>query len=233
MTDHHVGRLSRLDTCLLSDALAAEAIPGTLSGLVPVAAGRSFAGRASTVDLGPAGPATAGARHLGTAALDAAVPGTVIVVAHHGVAGVAGWGGILSRGAVRAGVAGIVVDGAVRDVDEIRELGLAVHAAAVTPRSARGTVVERGWNRPVDVQGVTVTPGDLVRADGSGVVVVPASMAGRVLDTAERLAEREAAMAAAVQDGIAMSQVMGAAYERAIQAQFHTATKGPDDHDST
>ncbi|TDD38175.1 RraA family protein [Actinomadura sp. KC06] len=227
MTDHDVGRLSRLDTCLLSDALAAESVPGVPSGLVPVIAGRSFAGRAVTVDLGPAGSAdpagsaTAAVRHLGTAALDAAAPGTVIVVAHHGMTSVAGWGGILSRGAVRAGVAGIVVDGAVRDVDEIHELGLAVHAAAVTPRSARGTVVERGWNCEIDVQGVTVAPGDLVRADGSGVVIVPASVAGRVLDTAERLAEKEAAMAAAVQDGVAMSQVMGAAYEGAIQARPH------------
>jgi 4-hydroxy-4-methyl-2-oxoglutarate aldolase len=220
MTDSHIVRMSRLDACVLSDALAAEGVPGTLSGLGPVAGTRSFTGRAITVDLEPASEsAPESARHLATAALDSAGPGHVIVVAHHGITAVAAWGGILSQGAMRAGVEGVVVDGAVRDVDETRDLGLPVHAATVTLRSARGTVVERGWGCDVDIQGVMVTPGDLVRADGSGVAIVPAKLADKILAVAERLAGKESAMAAAVRAGVPMSEVMGAAYERSVKAR--------------
>lgn len=228
MTDRQLSRLSALDTCVLSDALTAEGLPGTLSGLGPVAGNRSFAGRAVTVDLGPATAAVT-SRHLCTAAIDSAGPGAVIVVAHHGVTEAAGWGGVLSQGAVRAGVEGVVVDGAVRDVDETRELKLSVHAAAVTPRSARGVVVEHGWGCEVDVQGITVAPEDLVRADGSGVVIVPAAKADQILAVAERLAEKERAMAAAVRAGISMSEVMGADYEQALHSSSGTNQGGTTD----
>ncbi|WP_028925811.1 RraA family protein [Pseudonocardia acaciae] len=219
MTDAAPDRLSRLDTCVLSDALDVHGIDGVLAGPSPVAGARPFVGRALTVDLAPATPAGGGGRHLGTAAVDAAGPDHVIVVAHHGETAVAGWGGVLSQGAARRGVAAVVVDGAVRDADEIRELGLAVYATAVTPRSARGRVVERAWNRPVALGSVTVAPGDYLRGDGSGIVVIPAARLDQVLATAEDLHARERDMTAAVRAGAPLGQVMGAAYERALDPE--------------
>jgi regulator of RNase E activity RraA len=168
-------RLSRLDACAVSDALDALSLPGAALGLHAVSAPRLVAGPVITVDLTEAGTHSADSpaspaprRHLGTAAVDAASPGDVIVVAHHGRADVAGWGGVLSAGASRKGVAGVIADGAVRDVDQAARYGLPVYATAAVPRTARGRVTERAWNVPVTTADVVVRSGDYVIADGSG-----------------------------------------------------------------
>jgi 4-hydroxy-4-methyl-2-oxoglutarate aldolase len=152
-------------------------------------------------------------RHLGTAAIEAAQPGDVIVVAAGGRIDAAGWGGILSLAAVTRHVRGVIVDGACRDVDESAELGLPVFALAATPRTARGRQTEVAWDVPVLIGGISVEPGDLVVADGSGVVFLPAGRAAEIIAATERIAAREAAMAARVRDGEPVSQVMSADYE--------------------
>lgn len=210
----HVRRLRGLDTCAVSDALDRHGITGAVVGLRSLAADRPVAGRAVTVLLGPPpGPAGQPVRHLGTAAVDAAGPDEVIVVAHQGRTDCAGWGGLLSRAAAARGVAGIVVDGAARDLAEAREAGLPVHAWTGTPVTARGRAVEHSWGEPVDLAGIPVRPGDLVLADEGGVVVVPADRADEVLATAERIAATEAVMAAAINAGTPVSDVMGKSYE--------------------
>jgi regulator of RNase E activity RraA len=161
----------------------------------------------------PPGPAAQPVRHLGTAAVDASGPDDVIVVAHQGRTDCAGWGGLLSRAAAMRHIEGVVVDGAARDLREARDVGLPVHALAETPVTARGRAVEHGWDEPVQLAGITVRPGDLVLADPGGVVVLPGDHADEVLDTAERIAATEAAMAAAIQSGTPVSDVMGKSYE--------------------
>ncbi|MGH3301865.1 MAG: RraA family protein [Streptosporangiaceae bacterium] len=182
------------------------------------AAGRHLgtAGR----NLGAAGRhlGTAG-RHLGTAAIEAAEPGDVIVVAAGGRVDAAGWGGVLSLAAMVRGVRGVIVDGACRDVDESATLGLPVYALAAVPATARGRQAEVGWNTPVDVAGVRVSPGDLVVADGSGVVFVPAGRAGDVVAAAERIAAREAAMAGRLRAGEPASAVLSADYEDMLSGE--------------
>jgi regulator of RNase E activity RraA len=210
-------RLRRLDTCAVSDALDRLSLSGVLRGVRPLtgpAAARTLAGRAVTVQLGPAeAGALRSGRHLGTAAADAAGPDDVILVAHEGRTDCAGWGGLLSRAAARRGVAAIVVDGAVRDVPEAQEADLAVHGLLATPVSARGRVVEQSWGERVVAAGVAVAPGDLVLADGNGVVVVPADRAESVLAAADEIAAAEQAMAQAIGAGLPVSQVMGTSYE--------------------
>jgi len=210
-----VTRLRTLDSCAVSDALDRHGIRGVLDGLGPVAARGIMAGRAVTVQLGPP-PAPLSdhpARHLGTATIDTSGPEDVVVVAHQGRTDCAGWGGLLSRAAARRGVAGIVVDGAVRDLAEARATGLRVHARASTPVTARGRAVEHAWGRPVQLSGVVIHPGDLVLADEGGAVVVPLSRAEDVLATAERIAATEAAMAEAIDAGMPVSAVMNKSYE--------------------
>jgi 4-hydroxy-4-methyl-2-oxoglutarate aldolase len=213
--DTSLARLRALDTCAVSDALDALGLPGAALGIHSVSGRHRVVGRAVTMDLVEAGEATS-PRHLGTAAVDASGTGDVIVVAHRGRTGVSGWGGVLSRGAVRNGVEGVIVDGAVRDVDEATDLGLPVFAAARVPVTARGRVVERAWNVDVEVSGVAVAPGDLVIADGSGVVFVPASAADAVLARAEAISARERAMVDRVRGGAPMVEVMGADYENLL-----------------
>jgi 4-hydroxy-4-methyl-2-oxoglutarate aldolase len=154
-------------------------------------------------------------RHLCTAAVDAAGPGKVIVISH-GRTDVAGWGGILSMGAARNAVEGVVIDGACRDVDESRTFGLTVYAKAAVPVTARGRIQELDWNVPVAFGSVKVTPGDLVLADASGVVFVPLVRAEEIIALAEQIAAREKLMMAEVARGKPMSEVMGANYENML-----------------
>jgi regulator of RNase E activity RraA len=213
-------RLSRLDSCAVSDALDSLSLPGVALGLRAVSLPRLVAGPVVTVDLTAAaderdtdasGPAPR--RHLGTAAVDAASPGDVIVVAHHGRADVAGWGGVLSAGASRKGVAGVIVDGTVRDVDQAAGYGLPLYATGAVPRTARGRVSERAWNVPVTIAGVPVRPGDYVIADGSGVVFVARDRAEDVLAKAEAISLAEGLMAARALSGEPMTEVMNHDYE--------------------
>jgi regulator of RNase E activity RraA len=219
-------RLARLDSCAVCDALDSLALPGAALGLHALSTPRLIAGRVITVDLAPVttkaaastapGEAGAGAalpRHLGTAAVDAASPGDVIVVAHHGRTDVAGWGGILSAGAVSKSIAGVIVDGAARDIDQAAGYGLPIYAAAAVPRTARGRVTERDWNIPVTIAGVAVRPGDYVIADGSGVVFVRRDHATAVLAKAELITKAEELMAARALAGDPMTDVMSNDYE--------------------
>ena len=209
-----VNRLRALDTCAVSDALDKHGIAGVVEGLRPLAAQRPVAGRAVTVLLGPPpGRASLPKRHLGTAAVDASGPGDVIAIAHQGRADCAGWGGLLSRAAAARGIEGVVVDGAARDLREAAEAGLSVFARTVTPVTARARAVEISWGERVELAGIPVAPGDLVLADSGGVVVVPAAHAEAVVATAELIAATEAAMAAAIEAGTPVSEVMGKTYE--------------------
>jgi 4-hydroxy-4-methyl-2-oxoglutarate aldolase len=77
--------------------------------------------------------------------------------------------------------------------------------------------VEKGTNVPITVWGTNVTPGDFVIADRSGVVFIAAADIDRVLDAAEAIAAREAAMAKALLAGTAPSAVMGGNYENLLK----------------
>ncbi|MEO3858186.1 RraA family protein [Acrocarpospora sp. B8E8] len=207
-----------LGTCALSDALDAMGLPGVLPGVRALSGVPAVAGRAVTVRLGPAGDGVP-ARHLCTSAVDSAGPGQVVVVAHPGPyegAAPAGWGGILSLAAHRRGIEGVVVGGPVRDVDEARQLGFGVFGRAPTPVTARGRVVETGWDEPIVIGEVTVRPGDLVVADENGVVVAPADRLPELLARARAIVSREAAIAAAVRAGVPVAEAMGRDYEEML-----------------
>lgn len=208
-----MARLLKLDTCAVSDSLDRLGLRGVALGIAPTAPPARIAGRVVTcklVDRDVENATTA--RHLGTASIEAANPGDVIVI-EHGRLDCAGWGGILSAAAKTKGVAGVVVDGAVRDIDEARELDFPVFARAATPMTARNRIVEESFNAPVIIGRVPVNPGDLVLADGSGVCFLPAARAAEVIAGAESIAGREGKMKQAVMAGDRVSEVMGRDYE--------------------
>lgn len=211
-----VARLQKLDTCAVSDALDKLGIKGVALGIRPMTTTIRIAGQAVTVKLKPKGNEES-TRHLGTAAIQAAQPGDVIVVEHGRRDYAAGWGGILSNAAKVKGVSGVVVDGAVRDVDESRGLEFPVFATTAVPLTARGRVIEESFNEPVDINGITVRPGDLVLADGSGVLFIAADKAEQVIAAAEEIAAREAEMTKAVLAGDSVVEVMGRNYETMLK----------------
>jgi RraA family protein len=123
-------------------------------------------------------------------ALDIAEPGDVLVVNGQGDTTRALLGGLLARRARNLGLAGIVVDGAVRDVDEIESVGLPVFARASTPAGPyKNGPAEVGL--PVACGGVVCSPGDIVCGDADGVAVVPHARAGQVADAIARIIQHE------------------------------------------
>ncbi len=213
--DQWVERLAKLDTCAVSDAQDKLGIKGTVIGILPLYETGRIAGRAVTFKLKSKGNETT-TRHLGTTAVEAADPGDIIVCDHRGRTDVAGWGGILSTAARTRGVAGVIIDGASRDVDEAKGLGLPLFARAAVPLTARGRIVEESANEPIEIGGVSLAPGDYIIADNSGVVVVPQDRVAEVVPEAENIVAREQAMAADVMAGKSVVEVMGINYEQML-----------------
>lgn len=123
-------------------------------------------------------------------ALDIAQPGDVLVVNGQGDTTRALLGGLIARRARMRGLAGIVVDGAVRDVDEIESSGLPVFARASTPAGPyKNGPAEVGL--PVACGGVVCSPGDIVCGDADGVAIVPQARAARVADAVADILRHE------------------------------------------
>jgi len=210
-------RLARLDSCAVSDALDKLGLAGAAAGIHRLSTDRRISGRVVTVKLDRDTGQPAASRHLGTSAIEASHPGDVIVVEQRTGIDAAAWGGVLSLGASLKGVAGVIIDGPTRDVDEARAHDFAVFARDHTARTARGRIVETGTNVPVTVGDIPVAPGDFVVADGSAVVFVRAQDIDRVLDAAEAIAAREAGMADSLRAGAPITQVMGKNYETMLK----------------
>jgi regulator of RNase E activity RraA len=217
MSNPYVQRLRRLDACAVSDALDKLRLPGVVTGL-PQRSGRGrIAGRAVTMKVGPGTPPPGPPRHLGCSAIEAAGPDAVIVVEQRSGIEAGCWGGLLTLGAKVRGVAGVIADGPLRDVDEAVAYEFPIFSRSLTSLTARGRVVELGTQVPVQVGSVEVTPGDYVLADQSAVIFIAARDIERVLDAAETIVAKEAAMAKAIAAGTPIGQVMGGNYEHMLK----------------
>jgi RraA family protein len=137
--------------------------------------GAALAGPAFTVRTWP------GQHRAVREAAELAPAGSVLVVDGGGVTDRALWGDKMSKLALERGFAGLVVDGAVRDVDGIEALGFPVFAAAVVPTGPVGHDLPGEHEVTIVCGGVTVRPGDVVYGDADGVVVVPAESHSEIL----------------------------------------------------
>jgi regulator of RNase E activity RraA len=211
-----VARLHRMDSCAVSDALDKLSLPGSVTGIQRLSSDQRIAGRVRTVKLDRAEGRT-NTRHLCTTAIEAATPGEIICVEQRTGLDAASWGGNLAIGASARQVAGVIVDGPARDIDECRQIDFPVFARNATSRTARGRIVEVATGEPITIGDVTVSPGDYALADASGVVFIAQAEIARVLETAEAIVAREEAMAQALREGKPISQVMGANYEHMLK----------------
>ena len=125
--------------------------------------------------------------------IDEAAPGSVNVISiEGGEADVAVWGGLMTAGAVANGHAGAVLDGAVRDLTEIRrDYDFPVYARDVSPGTTLGRYRTVASQVPVRTGGIVVHPGDIIVGDVDGVVVVPREKAAEVLKIAQEIDARE------------------------------------------
>lgn len=203
MTLELTSRLKGLPTAILSDAMRRLGLdPGTMhSSMKPVWDGADLCGPAFTVRTYP------GATHGCDLALNQARGGEVLVLAGGGYTEVILWGEIFSTCAKLRGLAGTVIDGAARDVSGIRECGYPVFARAVTPRGGTFDKEQSETQVPVSCAGVVVHPGDLIRGDETGVVVVPERHVAAVLTWAEGARKREARMLELARSGTPMAEI--------------------------
>ena len=133
--------------------------------------------------------------------------GDVLVVAAGGIA--AGfWGEILSVAAMESGVAGLVIDGGVRDTARIEQLGFPVFARCVaiaeTAKADPGEI-----SVPVTIGGLSIAPGDLVVADADGVVAIPSAELEGVIERGTEIASREAVILGRIRRGQSTIEALG------------------------
>jgi regulator of RNase E activity RraA len=154
-----VERLAKLDTCAVSDALDSLGLKGATWGVGPLWQCPRIVGRAVTMKIKPAGLQQP-TQHLGTAPIEAAKPGDIIVIDNGGKLEFSCWGGLLALSAKLKGLSGVVIDGASRDVDEARELGFPVYARGAVPMTARGRVIQESFNQEIQFSDLQRHAGD-------------------------------------------------------------------------
>jgi regulator of RNase E activity RraA len=166
--------LRKIPTASISDALDRMGIHGFMSNeMRPVWKSPRVAGRALTIEDVPSKKVAPPIALL--EAVDSAQPGDVIVRAVNDPRRkeIAFVGGIISLGAKNRSVEAMILDGGVRDVDEIESLKLPVFARSLVPSTSVGRTKVRRINRRVTCAGVAVNPRDIVVGDSDGVVVIP------------------------------------------------------------
>lgn len=185
--DANVARAAALDTATLSDALDRLSIVGQcyrISGRDP---GFVMAGRAFTMLCGPAGnpPGTVGDY------IDDVPEGDIVVIDNGGREDATIWGDILTEIAHRRRLGGTLIDGISRDVALCRKLGYPVFSRGHWMRTGKDRVQVEQMNCVVNIGGARVAPGDLVRGDADGVVVIPQAHEDAVLKAAEEIQAAE------------------------------------------
>lgn len=202
IADSAVLRASKLDTTSLSDALDRLGIAGQCLNIKPLDPTFQLTGRAYTILYGPAGnpPGTVGDY------IDEVQPGEVVVLDNGGRENATVWGDILTWLANHKGIAGTVIDGACRDTRLARELGYPVYSRSYSMRTGKDRVQVEAVGGPVNIGDARVEPGDLLRGDADGVLVIPRAHEDAVLAAAEEIDAVEQRIRAALKDGKTLAE---------------------------
>jgi 3-hexulose-6-phosphate synthase/6-phospho-3-hexuloisomerase len=180
----------------ISDAMHRK---GAMRGIHPINLGTKIVGRAITVQT------FAGDWAKPVEAIDIAGPGDVLVI-YNGSNNIAPWGGLATLSCKNKGIEGVVVDGAVRDVDEIRALNYPIFSSGITPNA--GDPKGMGEiNAEITCGGQLVRPGDYIVGDDSGVVVIPKERAYEIARRAKEVEKTESRLYEEIRRGKTLSQV--------------------------
>ena len=211
MDDANVARARALDTATLSDALDRLGVVGQCYRIAGRDPSFELAGRAFTMLCGPASnpPGTVGDY------IDDVPEGHVVVIDNGGREDATIWGDILTEIAHRRGLAGTVIDGISRDVKLCRTLGYPVFSKGHWMRTGKDRVQVERMDCPVNVGGARVQPGDILRGDPDGVVVVPKEHEDAVLAAAEEIGAAEESIREACRGGMRLD-------EARRQFKYHT-----------
>ncbi len=204
-----IDRIASLATSTLANALDDSGYhDNVMPGIHSVAPGSRFAGPAVTVReaSGEFGSFSSEDFSVG-AMIDAANAGDVIVI-DDGGAPYSTWGGMSSYAAKMKGIAGVVVDGSVRDLEEIIEFDFPVFARHLVPTTGRMRLKVEAVNEPIVVFGVRVEPGDIIVGDGTGVVCLPRNDAEKIVSLAEKIGRDDASAIEDMKAGMSFSEAM-------------------------
>ena len=183
-----VSALSTFASSIVADVAGRRgAMHGRIKALAPA---MRLAGPAFTIDIRP------GDNLMIHAAMAMAKPGDILVIDGKGDCGAALMGSIMINACKKLGIGGVVIDGAVRDTEELRALGFPVYAVCANPNGPTKAVSGR-INWPISCGGIALEPGDFVIGDADGIVVVERTKAAgliplatqKVADEQKRLAD--------------------------------------------
>jgi 4-hydroxy-4-methyl-2-oxoglutarate aldolase len=202
MTDNNLVRASKLDTTAISDALDRLGIAGQCLNIKPLDHRFRMTGRAFTILYGPAGtPAGTVGDYI-----DDVEPGSVVVLDNGGRENATVWGDILTSIAHHRGIAGTVIDGACRDTHLSLELGYPIFSRSYSMRTGKDRVQVEAMNGPVNIGEARVNPGDILRGDSDGVLVIPRAHEDAVLAAAEEIDAVEQQIRSAVSEGQTLAE---------------------------
>jgi 3-hexulose-6-phosphate synthase / 6-phospho-3-hexuloisomerase len=189
--------LREVSTPNVSDAMHRK---GAMSGIVSICGNIKMVGKAVTVQT------FAGDWAKPVEAIDVAREGEVIVINNDGATHVAPWGELATLSCIQKGIAGVVIDGAVRDVDDIRVMKYPLFAKSIVPNAGE----PKGFgeiNAEIQCGGQTVRPGDWISGDESGVVVIPSERAYEIARRAWEIRKNEERIREEILRGSTLSQV--------------------------
>jgi 4-hydroxy-4-methyl-2-oxoglutarate aldolase len=172
------------------------------SALKPLDPFRRLAGPAMTIDVKP------GDNLVIHHALRFAQPGDVLVIDAKGYVEAGPWGDILTMAAQKIGIAGLIIDGAVRDSDAILEMGFPVFSRGISIRATQKNQPGR-INVPIVCGGVAVNPGDWAMGDRDGVVIISRSEVAAVIVAAQKREVAEIALRKAIAAGKSTVELLG------------------------
>ncbi|MXP49076.1 RraA family protein [Pantoea sp. Eser] len=192
VSQDEIRRAAEFQAAILADVAGRR---GTLHGRIkPVASSIKMAGPAITVEVRP------GDNLAIHAALAIAQPGDVIVVDGKDDLSCALIGEIMSTQAEASGIAGIIIDGALRDADALAENAFPVFSAGLNPCGPTKSIPGR-VNYPISVAGAVVESSDLIVGDADGVVVLPRDAVSALLELAQKKLDTETRRLAAIRHG--------------------------------
>lgn len=203
---------NRLYSAVVCDALDALGFrhQSPRIDLKPLTVSGVLIGRAKTTLWAEMAHADPRPYELELQAVDTCRPDDVIIAAAGGSLRSGLWGELLSTAARRAGCVGAIVDGAVRDIVKMSQLGFAVFARGTSPYDSRDRNRVVDLDVPVEIGGVQFAPGDLVIADADGIVVVPQAVEEEAIAAAWEKVNAENT----VRDSIAAGMTAGEAFKK-------------------
>ena len=188
--------LKEVSTSNISDAMHRK---GAMKGIRPLVRGK-MVGTAVTVQTFPGDWAKP------VEAIDIAKEGDVIVIYNENK-DIACWGGLATQSSLNKGIAGVVIEGAARDIDEIENLGLPIYTSNAVPNAGD----PKGFgeiNAEITCGGQTVKPGDYIVGDESGVVVIPAERAYELARRAKEVYKTEKRLFDEIKRGGTLSEIL-------------------------